>query len=460
MTVVNKDAQAVGSMDWVRSQVDFMLNSGSGQYAYSYVRDVFPDRIIVSQDSYDGGGRMFEIPYTIDGSELILDVEAAVDVKVEYVAKSGSPVLTGPIVLKSNDERRLAYAAVLVPGEPDSDGDVVTAEKVEEVAHKWLEEYRNIDLMHTLSPANATVVESYVTPAEMSVGDYTLPQGTWVMGSKINDDDVWSAIKNGELTGYSIMGVRKAAFKSASISEAALKRTLLSDLGDDWLCPFVSIVDTPAVPKAKFFALKSEGAQPNEDGVMAKLAKALGFTPADRPEAIKVGRKFSDKTYTRMKDALSALSELLEEAEAERSTGDKAKKSEQPEGTKEGIDDMTPEELKAALGEAVAPLVERLDKLETAKTEPPAEEQPADEADKSADDPRDAEIAELKSQLEEQGKLLEEVNKRLGNIAPATKSRALRGQDTDGGQPEAAEKSEDDGRDVFGRSRKKRYDTR
>lgn len=38
---------------------------------------------------------------------------------------------------------------------------------------------------------------------------------------------------------------------------AALKRTLLRDLGVDWVAPFVSVVDEPAVPKAKFFALKA-----------------------------------------------------------------------------------------------------------------------------------------------------------------------------------------------------------
>src|SRR5262245_18385233 len=40
------------------------------------------------------------------------------------------------------------------------------------------------------------------------------------------------------------------------------KRTLLGDLGPDWLAPFVSLVDGPAVPKALFYVVKRKDGTP------------------------------------------------------------------------------------------------------------------------------------------------------------------------------------------------------
>lgn len=174
--------------------------------------------------------------------------------------------LTGPIVRK-DPARQIAYAAVLVPGEADTDGDALTAEKIEEVAHGWLENYGNIDLQHNLVQQDARPVESYVSANEMPVTladgtERTLPAGSWVLATKVQDAEVWKGIESGRYTGYSVMGVRAKALKDAAATKSApaLKRTTLSDLGPDWVAPFVSIVEEPAVPAAKFFTLKAADA--------------------------------------------------------------------------------------------------------------------------------------------------------------------------------------------------------
>jgi len=60
--------------------------------------------------------------------------------------------LAGMFVSKSA-QRQIATAPVLVPGERDSDGEVLTAEKIEEVALKWMEEYGNVDVLHSMNNA-------------------------------------------------------------------------------------------------------------------------------------------------------------------------------------------------------------------------------------------------------------------------------------------------------------------
>ncbi|OQP10640.1 MULTISPECIES: XkdF-like putative serine protease domain-containing protein [Geobacillus] len=163
--------------------------------------------------------------------------------------------LTAPVTYK-NEEKRIVFGPVLVPNEPDSDGDMVSAEKIEEVAHKFLEQYGNIDLQHTLNNVGK-VVESYILPFDWEINELTIPKGSWMMGVRVQDEDVWQAVKEGKLTGFSIMGVPKAALKS----KEAVKRTTLADLeraAGDWVVNAVSLVDEPAVPKAKFIAIKSK----------------------------------------------------------------------------------------------------------------------------------------------------------------------------------------------------------
>ena len=271
----------------------------------------------------------------------------------------------GPII-KSSAAQRLVYGAVLVPLESDSDGDVVTADKIESVAHDFMLSYKNVDIQHSLNNVGQ-VVESYITPQDMEVTAYgekvRLPKGTWVLGTKVSET-AWKSVESGVLTGYSIMGVRSSEFLAASkagdFDEASLKRTLLSDLGEDWLVVSVSLVDFPAVPKAQFFAMKAkEFTEYSQPSFFAKVGKMLGFSSAE-----KEGRRFSDKTYNDMQTAYTSLATLIAEAEAERSS--------KQEGDDMDIAEMN-EAIKAAVLEAVTPLQERLVALEAVKAEETAE---------------------------------------------------------------------------------------
>lgn len=125
--------------------------------------------------------------------------------------------LTGPIVYKSGDEKQIAFAAVLVPGEADSDGEILDAAKIEEVAHGWMGAYRNVDIQHSLVNV-AVPVESFILPADMTVTmagkETVLPKGTWILGAKVTNPEVWQKIKSGELSGYSVMGVSQQTLKA------------------------------------------------------------------------------------------------------------------------------------------------------------------------------------------------------------------------------------------------------
>lgn len=390
-------------------------DSSQGDITDFHVIHTFDDVVIVRDEV---SGKMYEVPYMRGDTEVYLGQPR--EVENVYVLKrleeAGIDItnkglnaceLTGPIVMK-NAKKRIAYAAVLVPGEPDSDGEIVTKEKIEQAAHEWMQSYRNVDLQHTLNNV-AVPVESYVLPMDMEVdmqGVKTiLPAGTWVLASKVLDEATWDRIEKGELTGYSVMGIKRTTLETASKSaEVALKKTLLRDLGEDWIAAAVSIVDEPAVPKAKFFALKSKE------------------VPAEK----------SKSWYQKVREVLFPNNSAVKE-DVQEDVPDNDEKE----------DDLTmkPEDLKNLIDEAVKSAVEPLQaEIEALKSK--ADEVEAKEVDETTNQEEEA----FKSKILEK---LDELEARIGKKSAAPKS--LKGQDGDEGNE--AKKSQLEDRDLFGRKR-------
>ncbi|MGP4041903.1 XkdF-like putative serine protease domain-containing protein [Gracilibacillus sp. D59] len=209
--------------------------------------------------------------------------------------------LTAPLVRK-NDEKRIVYGPVLVPDEPDSDDDTVTAEKIEEVAHQFVENYGNIDLMHSLENVGK-MVESYILPMDMEIDDnLTVPKGSWMLGVRVTNDDSWEAVKNHQLGGFSIMAIPKVSTKSKENAEKnhAEKRTTIADLEQegDWVVNAVSLVDEPAVPKAKYVAVKSKAKKDQSHITEEAVQKAIQGSLEERERLVrrKVYSEFDTET--------------------------------------------------------------------------------------------------------------------------------------------------------------------
>lgn len=306
--------------------------------------------------------------------------------ELEKSAKSHS-LFSAAIAFK-DEEKRIAYGAVLVPNEPDTDGDIVSPEAIEFAAHEFLKSYGNIDVSHSLNNVGVPV-ESYLLPQDMEVEGVALPKGTWVIGVYVEDDETWAKVKSGRLTGFSVMGVRKIAKSKGS-------KVTLEDLGD-WLITHVSLVEEPAVPKAKFLVVKEK-----KEGFLQRLLR----------------------------------------------------RSEKQENTEEVVE-LDKEQVKALIEEALAPVVETLNALnerlvaleegkpeeEVPKEEVPKEEAPAPET-KSAEDVK-VELAEVKSEIEE----IEKTMKSLADKLLKPVSKALRGQDGERHEETSSN------RDLYGRRR-------
>ena len=185
---------------------------------------------------------------------------------------------------------RLVFSAVAVPNEPDWDGEILTPEEIEYAAHKYMKDYRVVDPDHTCALGECITVgdpvESYILKDPMVVKAYDgstidLPEGSWIIGIDVTDDQVFDQIRNGVKKGVSLTAKRNDAdgvIKS--------KRVLIRDLGKDWVARTVSIVDDPAVPKARFFYRNESDSMTENDVIESGVDKIVSAIKSLRSEPI------------------------------------------------------------------------------------------------------------------------------------------------------------------------------
>lgn len=150
--------------------------------------------------------------------------------------------------LKKSDERRYTLGIVYEPDVVDSQGDFAKAEDIEKGAWAFMKTIQdkvkltegcvkafkgliagvkkgegNIEITELLQAIEKSdgiglgiqhnnwdveigdIVESYIAPMDMTVGDQVVTKGTWLMGVVWNEDN-WAKVQKGEMTGYSMGG--------------------------------------------------------------------------------------------------------------------------------------------------------------------------------------------------------------------------------------------------------------
>jgi hypothetical protein len=131
--------------------------------------------------------------------------------------EDGSVGVNPTLVQKSSDvegaeEERYVLNYVLIPNNPDTQDHLISKEEVRKACHWWAENAGNSSfaLHHVMqggeqAPEGAIVMlENFLLPTEVTYGDVTLPEGTWMLGARINDDEIWGRVQSGEFNAWSI----------------------------------------------------------------------------------------------------------------------------------------------------------------------------------------------------------------------------------------------------------------
>ncbi|MCA1213849.1 XkdF-like putative serine protease domain-containing protein [Bacillus amyloliquefaciens] len=214
------------------------------------------------------------------------------------------------VLAKEADEQKLVYGIVYEPDTVDAHGDFMTAAEIEKAAHGFLKDAREIDKQHDFQGGVGEVVESYVAPADFEINGETIKKGSWVLVTKASEE-VWEQIKKGEITGYSMAGTAETIEKQEEKPVSQMKTD----------------------EKGLFNLLKNFFMGKHQQSYDESVEKA--------------GRKFSASNLQEIKNAHTALGNLLSQVE-----------------TEEEEKEMTSEEVTKSIQAALEPIEKRLADLE------------------------------------------------------------------------------------------------
>jgi hypothetical protein len=123
------------------------------------------------------------------------------------VKRNVEKFLSREIPIFKSAEERIVYGVVLEPETVDAQKDVYSAEEIRQAAHRYMEEFRHLGLMHRYRmDGRIRILESYIAPCDMEIEGQPVKAGTWLMVVRVIDDGLWAAVKSGKLTGFSIGG--------------------------------------------------------------------------------------------------------------------------------------------------------------------------------------------------------------------------------------------------------------
>lgn len=121
-------------------------------------------------------------------------------------------------IAKVDDTQHIVIGVVYQPDVEDVHGDMMDAVEIEKAAHLFMENQHtyNIDKQHDLDADKGYVVESYIAPCDMEIGDQVIAKGSWVAGVKVTDDGAWKKSKRVTLQDFQCLAwvsVRKSRMK-------------------------------------------------------------------------------------------------------------------------------------------------------------------------------------------------------------------------------------------------------
>jgi len=162
----------------------------------------------------------------MDIVELFIDENDEVS-GIEAISVVENPAIESDFVALKNQEfklaevdkeKRILMGAALIPNKPiyRRNGDqeyyiYFSKDTVRKASELFFirGNQNNSTLEHQIPLKGLTAVESWIVESEQDKSrayDLNVPIGTWMVSMKVNNDDVWKQVKEGEVKGFSIEG--------------------------------------------------------------------------------------------------------------------------------------------------------------------------------------------------------------------------------------------------------------
>lgn len=152
--------------------------------------------------------------------EMVINPEESSDVEVSFVALVDKPAIERNFMafknqrleFAINEEKRIISGPAMIADQliyrKDENGEYnvfFSPDTVRDIALKFFKKdyQKNLNLFHdpNLSLQGVTIFESFVSDTSRGIqgmkGYEDLPDGTWFISAKVENDEVWQAIKGG-----------------------------------------------------------------------------------------------------------------------------------------------------------------------------------------------------------------------------------------------------------------------
>lgn len=103
-----------------------------------------------------------------------------------------------------NEELKQVTYVAMLPDSTDLHGDFTSADEVRAAKESFNKSLQQANLFHLMNTDTFSVIESYVTPADMILNGIAVLKNTWLISLQVHEDTLWELIKSGEINGLSI----------------------------------------------------------------------------------------------------------------------------------------------------------------------------------------------------------------------------------------------------------------
>ena len=137
-------------------------------------------------------------------------------IEVDFIHMSKDEEEKEQVYLESN-EKYLVYGPALIPDKDiyRNNGEQeyylsFSKESIEKMSQDYMKDFRqyNVSLQHKDKVDEVCLVESWIVTDsykdKANAMGFSVPEGTWMVGMKVNNVDTWNRIKSGELKGFSV----------------------------------------------------------------------------------------------------------------------------------------------------------------------------------------------------------------------------------------------------------------
>lgn len=154
-------------------------------------------------------------------------------------------------IVKVDAETHYITGIAYEPLTEDAHGNFMTEPEIRKAAYWFAKNGDKVDLQHSFEKAEGlSVVENYVAPCDMTIGETPVVKGTWIITVECANNAVWESVQKGELTGFSMGGVGKYSEEEVQLDDV------------------------------------TKGAETEERGFFKKLAKFFGFEVVEKGEVL------------------------------------------------------------------------------------------------------------------------------------------------------------------------------